>query len=1321
MSCHVSPLRPTSPYPCLPIAAIRICPPLSSNLPAILFCPCPSLPPLFLKFASIRSTSGMDNTRTLLLRRQSTPHGLVPSSTPLISSIEKRASRHHRSSANPQRSPRLTQSPGVAAFPRSVSSPAIAPLPRSLSSPAPDAMSSAACGFFSGVSPFTTAPLSPLDRCAARNKNSTVLSNFRRRSLVRAYPFLAEKRASVTASVERASSSGFSSRSTTAAAQRDAHGAFGDAAPIDCTRAVTPSSSAVDSASAAPLAVTPPRTEAVAKLPSPKMDRRTLLGLSLATLAATGAAELGLVDAAFAKTVEPPKKQPMWFLGDAAGGVDGEGGLLGKSGPAASKTRVYDATTVGEPALVGDKTKAWERLLAAKVVYLGEAEVVRDPTDKAVALEILRKLRDESFAAGRPVTLALSAFPRSMQPLLDKFIGGRLPEDELQVAVNYWPKGRFQEMLPLLCYCREAGIRLFACGVPPKVLRTVQAGGIQALSPSDRKKYAPPLGGGSAVFLRPDSTTAVPSYGGGNASAFSAAATSGGAALANGGISSISGGNGGLLGIEPIANAAEPLVSRTSSRASFPFGPGPYWFAQARVVEDHAMAGAISQAMSEGGKIGLLVVLTGASHVRFGANGRGVPSRVADWLRASPASQAVVLLNPERQRARLETDFPEADFFWYSGSWACTRNCFDRAEIARVMGAAGRTPDALPRDLQVGIERGLISPDTLQSFFELENNPLIAEATKRFEGLRERFYADPRFLQRLCTEEAISIATSLAAQFQKRGDRFWSELEYVSADILRGTVVNFFSVWLPAPRLSFRDAAGPAAQAAGGAVGEKLFGGLTAWISSLPHNAFQMAGPGQNFGLAERIGTVVVAGTKLFSVGFVSSVATLSLTNFLADMKNKLPAKSTDQAASGQVSTNEEFGAAGVAGGSAVASGTAAAAATAGEADANGSGSTVARSPVFKTALVYGAFLSTSANLRYQAIAGIVEHWIADYYLASNPVAGTAVSFLARTTNSYWGTSVRCPLVSPPSIVPVSPSVLPFLLFCTSLLLPVSRSPATPQCGTNIILPFCWRLISKTPLLILRINLLPALCARCLTVPTSFPSPSPPPPYLQQWVDLARFTGLQQSPKPAAAAADAPAAAVAATAALPAGNTVAAAGASDSVETDAAPTATAAAAVATAAASDVSPTAALSAPSFASSSQVSDPSLVPAYAGAYATAELSFAAPDGVASDEYAFAAQLASGSALTASADVAATGFSATATAAAAAPSAVEAGLVAADSSGRADAAEDAAAAEVAAVVEFGEEAVAAVQAGARLVPVEVLSDRDVLNYHSQQQQQHN
>ncbi|CAI5490770.1 unnamed protein product, partial [Closterium sp. Naga37s-1] len=484
-----------------------------------------------------------------------------------------------------------------------------------------------------------------------------------------------------------------------------------------------------------------------------------------------------------------------------------------------------------------------------------------------VALEVVSRLRDECFKAGRPVTLALSAFPRSTQPLLDKYLNKRLSEEDLQVAVSHWSKGRFEEMVPLLRYCRDSGVRLFACGVPPKILRTVQAGGVQALAPIDRQRYAPPLGG----FPAPSPS----------ASTDQLLATS---------PSSAASATAGLWGLEPAAVAAEVYSREAVSRTSLPFGPGPYWFAQARVVEQHAVARSIDQAMADGGIVGLLVVLTGASQVRYGAQGSGVPARINNGqLKTSAASQRVVLLNPERQRSRADGEMPEADFFWYSGSRMCTQNCFDRAEIARVMGAAGRTFDNLPQDLQTGIERGLISPDTLRSFFELESHPLVAEATKRFQGLRERVYADPRFLQRIVTEEAISLTTALLAQWEKRRDRFWSEIEYVATDVLRGVIVNFFTVWLPAPTLSFPAAsaassiAGSAAAGAAGAAGaaqgpvQQLVSGVGAWAATLPKNAFQRATqPGQDWGLQQRLASILFTSGKLFTVGFSASVGTIS-------------------------------------------------------------------------------------------------------------------------------------------------------------------------------------------------------------------------------------------------------------------------------------------------------------------------------------------------------------------------------------------------------------------------------------------------------------
>jgi hypothetical protein len=41
-----------------------------------------------------------------------------------------------------------------------------------------------------------------------------------------------------------------------------------------------------------------------------------------------------------------------------------------------------------------------------------------------------------------------------------------------------------------------------------------------------------------------------------------------------------------------------------------------------------------------------------------------------------------------------------------------------------------------------------------------------------------------------------------------------------------------------------------------------------------------------------------------------------------------------------------------------------------------------------------------------QFVAGIVEHWVADYLLASQPLLGDIISFLARVINSYFGTQV---------------------------------------------------------------------------------------------------------------------------------------------------------------------------------------------------------------------------------------------------------------------------------------------------------------------------
>lgn len=176
-------------------------------------------------------------------------------------------------------------------------------------------------------------------------------------------------------------------------------------------------------------------------------------------------------------------------------------------------------------------------------------------------------------------------------------------------------------------------------------MRIVQAEGIRGLSKADRKVFAPPAGSGF------------------------------------------------ISGFAAISRRTSADLN--SSYQPIPFGPSSYLSAQSRVVEEYAMSQIILQAMQDGGGTGMLVVVTGASHVAYGSRGTGLPARIS--RKVPKKNQVVVLLDPERQQMRREGEVPVADFLWYSAARPCSRNCFDRAEIARVMNAAGRKRDALPQ------------------------------------------------------------------------------------------------------------------------------------------------------------------------------------------------------------------------------------------------------------------------------------------------------------------------------------------------------------------------------------------------------------------------------------------------------------------------------------------------------------------------------------------------------------------------------------------------------------------------------------------------
>ncbi|KAK7305933.1 hypothetical protein VNO77_43846 [Canavalia gladiata] len=564
-------------------------------------------------------------------------------------------------------------------------------------------------------------------------------------------------------------------------------------------------------------------------------------------------------------------------------------------------SRIYDAAVIGEPLAIGkEKGKVWEKLMNARVVYLGEAEQVPVRDDKELELEIVKNLNRRCLERDKRLSLALEAFPSNLQEPLNQYLDKKIDGDTLKSYTLHWPPQRWQEYEPILSYCRENGIRLVACGTPLKILRTVQAEGIRGLTKDERKLYAPPAGSGF------------------------------------------------ISGFTSISRRSS--VDSTQN-LSIPFGPSSYLSAQVKVVDEYSMSQIILQNVLDGGATGMLIVVTGASHVTYGSRGTGVPARISGKIQKK--NQVVILLDPERQFIRREGEVPVADFLWYSAARPCSRNCFDRAEIARVMNAAGRRRDALPQDLQKGIDLGLVSPEVLQNFFDLEQYPLISELTHRFQGFRERLLADPKFLNRLAIEETISITTTLFAQYEKRKENFFQELDYVITDTVRGTVVDFFTVWLPAPTLSFLSYADEVNA-------PDNISSLMGLLGSIPDNAFQKNPAGTNWNLNHRVASVVFGGLKLASVGFISSIGTVASSNSLYAIRKFL---------NPEVVSKQQ----------------------------------VIRSPIIKTAVIYSCFLGISANLRYQIIAGIVEHRIAEQF-SSQTFLVNMLSFVARTINSYWGT-----------------------------------------------------------------------------------------------------------------------------------------------------------------------------------------------------------------------------------------------------------------------------------------------------------------------------
>ncbi|KAJ8751213.1 hypothetical protein K2173_016394 [Erythroxylum novogranatense] len=269
----------------------------------------------------------------------------------------------------------------------------------------------------------------------------------------------------------------------------------------------------------------------------------------------------------------------------------------------------------------------------------------------------------------------------------------------------------------------------------------------------------------------------------------------------------------------------------------------------------------------------------------------------------------------------------------------------NREEALMALAEAKSSLDSLPADLAAAIQAGRIPGAVVSRFLELEKSGIF-RWLMQFGGFKERLLADDLFLAKVGIECGVGIFTKTAAEYDRRRENFFKELEIVFADVVMAIIADFMLVYLPAPTVSLRPPLSVSA------------GPIAKFFHNCPDNAFQVALAGSSFTLLQRLGAIARNGAKLFAVGTTSSVVGTAVTNALINAR-----KAVDKSASSEVENV----------------------------------------PILSTSVAYGVYMAVSSNLRYQVLAGVIEQRILEPLLHQHKLMLSAICFAVRTGNTYLG------------------------------------------------------------------------------------------------------------------------------------------------------------------------------------------------------------------------------------------------------------------------------------------------------------------------------
>ena len=266
-------------------------------------------------------------------------------------------------------------------------------------------------------------------------------------------------------------------------------------------------------------------------------------------------------------------------------------------------------------------------------------------------------------------------------------------------------------------------------------------------------------------------------------------------------------------------------------------------------------------------------------------------------------------------------------------------------------------------------EHGARRLDTLaaRSNSPTSQNPLLARLAAASPFLRDRFISDPLLGFKLALELGLDVGLAAITEVQRRGREAWETVEFFVADLAVGTALDTALVTLVvAPATLGRLPRLPAPPLPAALLQKLPPSMLKGWnaLLAIPPTAFGVLPKGARFTPLGRAASLLRLGLLYGLVGLSSGAVGQAAANLAAAGRRAVKrAKGLPMS----------------------------------ESDA------LQLPSVPRTALLWGGFMATSANLRFQALAGLDAGILALPLSARLPLLPLVVTGCARTINAIVG------------------------------------------------------------------------------------------------------------------------------------------------------------------------------------------------------------------------------------------------------------------------------------------------------------------------------